>query len=194
MCKVHKAPEVWQPVPGYEGYYDVSNRGRVRRLPIYITRVDGYRRFFRERVLRPCTTEFGYRQVQLYRDCRGKGFTIHRLVLLAFKGPPGKGQECRHHPDPTPSHNCVENLKWGTSTENTNDAIKQGRFKFLKPRRGRENNNCKTSARTVLKIKRLLKIKMTGVPKRGGRVKIMQEIARETNTTYNIVAEIRLLI
>lgn len=46
--------------------------------------------------------------------------TVHKLVLLAFKGPPKKGQECRHL-NGVRNDNRVGNLEWGTRLENMQD-------------------------------------------------------------------------
>ncbi len=45
--------EIWRPVPGFEGLYEVSNLGHVRSLARIVTRADGKRRTFRPRQLKP---------------------------------------------------------------------------------------------------------------------------------------------
>lgn len=101
--------EEWRAVPGYE-HYAVSTLGRVRSPRC---------------VLSPWRVGMGYRQVSLCRDARRKGFTIHRLVLLAFVGPPAEGQVCRHL-DGNPANNVLTNLAWGSLSENVMDQVRHG--------------------------------------------------------------------
>lgn len=54
---------------------------------------------------------------------------IHRLVLEAFVGPCPAGMECLHQ-DGDKSNNRIGNLRWGTSQENADDVLRQGRRKF----------------------------------------------------------------
>ena len=50
---------------------------------------------------------------------------VHRLVLLAFVGPPPSGSECRHL-DRNPANNMLLNLRWGTKKENADDKVLHG--------------------------------------------------------------------
>lgn len=125
--------EEWRPVPGWEDRYEVSNVGRVRGL--MQGGRDGGRRRKVPYVLSPC--ESGPKDRKLrgqklplsVRLCRPgqklKFFTVHKLVLLAFRGPPGPGQECRHLNDDR-HDNRLENLAWGTKLENAADARRNG--------------------------------------------------------------------
>ena len=67
----------------------------------------------------------GYCRVKLRKDGRYCQQSIHRLVLETFVGPCPDGMECRHL-NGNRSDNRVENLKWGTKSENSQDAIKHG--------------------------------------------------------------------
>jgi hypothetical protein len=51
---------------------------------------------------------------------------VHRLVLLAFVGPPPKGAVARHFPDRDPANNRPENLLWGTPADNSKDMLAHG--------------------------------------------------------------------
>ncbi len=66
----------------------------------------------------------GYLRVQLGGRQRG----VHVIVLLAFRGPPEEGQVCRHL-DGNPANNHLENLAWGTRSENAHDAIKHRKMR-----------------------------------------------------------------
>ena len=63
----------------------------------------------------------GYNHVSI----KGKSKLVHRLVLMAFDRMPEEGELCRHLNDDKTNNN-LENLKWGTPQENTDDAIRNG--------------------------------------------------------------------
>jgi NUMOD4 motif/HNH endonuclease len=109
--------ENWLPVPDYEGLYAVSDRGRIRSLHGK-TRVAGY-------VLKPTVSRAGYLVVSLVKDTKQVQRKVHRLVLLAFKGPCLPGLESRHL-DGNPANNALTNLAWGTVGENAKDRVRHG--------------------------------------------------------------------
>lgn len=110
--------EQWRRIPG-NSRYEVSDHGRVRS---YVRR--------EPRVLRPATAnQIGHRRVYLGRDDAdrpGRCEWVHRLVLAAFVGPCPSGQEVRHL-DGDPANNKLENLAYGTRSENVRDMLAQGR-------------------------------------------------------------------
>ena len=120
------AEEVWKDIPGYEGKYQVSNLGRVKSLERKVRGVNHYtgKDFFRtipERILRPGKScKSGHVSVVLGHGERGK--PVHQLVMLAFVGPPPVGMEVRHL-NGNPTDNRLENLSYGTRTENILDVI-----------------------------------------------------------------------
>lgn len=109
--------EIWKDVPGYEGQYRVSDAGNVL----------SYRRCAEGRPLRPGRMPMGHLSVALGR---GNSQCVHKLVLLAFVGPPPPGHECRHL-NGIPSDNRLVNLCWGTRSENLRDKTlhNQGKLK-----------------------------------------------------------------
>ena len=121
--------EVWKPVPGYEGWYEVSDQGRVRSLDREISRRhDDARRAYKVpgKLLASFVTPTGHVTVHLAR----KWVYVHRIVLLAFVGPPedyamSTRVECRHI-DGDPGNNVLRNLAWGTVKENRADRRRLG--------------------------------------------------------------------
>jgi len=105
--------EEWKPIPGYEGYYEVSNHGRVRGLK-------------RGRVLKSRVNHGGYHLVQLHKEGKKKHKRIHRLMLEAFVGPCPEGMECLHI-DGDPANNRLDNLRWASPSDNNLDTVKHGR-------------------------------------------------------------------
>jgi hypothetical protein len=100
--------EEWKDVVGYEGLYQVSSLGNVRR--------DG-----RNRTLH--TNPNGYHKMDLYKDAVCKWFGVSRLVALAFIPNPDNKPEVDHI-NKNRIDNRVENLRWVTSKENKETAIK----------------------------------------------------------------------
>lgn len=103
--------EVWKDVVGHDGY-QVSNLGNVRS---YVRNKDG-------RDLKFVKNRQGYNTVCLGR---GNRRLVHRLVADAFIPNPDKLPIVRHMDD-NPSNNIVNNLAWGTQTDNMQDCVQHG--------------------------------------------------------------------
>lgn len=121
-----KSVEEWKPVVGYEASYEVSNRGRVRSVERVVMRSNGLPQRWRERILRLGPHKAGYLQVSLWFGGVERKRMVHRLVMEAFVGPcPEEHEVC--HGDGDPKNNCIENLRYGTHSENMFDKVKHGR-------------------------------------------------------------------
>jgi hypothetical protein len=115
MSSLHEE-EVWRPIAGYEGFYEVSSHGRVRSLDRITSH--GHRR--RGAVLRPDTQKRGHQSVRLCKNHEIEKRLVHRLVLEAFVGPCPEGMECCHGPAGV-LDNSVGNLSWGTKSKNNGE-------------------------------------------------------------------------
>lgn len=114
-------------MPGYEGSYQASNLGRVRSVDREIQHPIGGSRKVRGVILSPSRgTAGGHLQVRLHANGHKSGASVHRLVLLAFVGQPEDGEVCRHL-NGNPEDNRLENLAWGTRSENGQDMVRHGR-------------------------------------------------------------------
>ena len=117
--------ERWLPVVGYEGYYEVSDRGRVRSVERFVSR-GGAPMHVRARILR-CHQRPDLRtSVVMARDGINRNVFVHTLVLTAFMGPRPSGQEACHW-NGDASDNRLENLRWDTRSGNRRDMIRHGR-------------------------------------------------------------------
>ena len=104
--------EIWKNVPGYEGKYQVSSFGNVKS---FVKNKEG-------KLLKPGRMSSGHLSVAFGR---GNSICVHTLVLSTFVGGAPKRHECRHL-NGNPADNRLENLKWGTRTENILDAVSHG--------------------------------------------------------------------
>lgn len=102
--------EVWEPIRGYVGLYEVSNMGRVRSLCWYNTN--------KIHILKLKKEKNGYYRVGLTKNGVQTSHLVHRLVAIAFIPNPNN-YPCVNHKDENPSNNCVENLEWCTHSYNT---------------------------------------------------------------------------
>jgi len=118
--------ENWKDIPGYEGRYQVSDQGRVRSLDALILcsgPVKGaYYSSKKGRVLRPGRMPLGHLSVALGK---GNSQCVHKLVLISFTGAAPEGYECLHR-NGAPDDNRLDNLHWGTRSENMKDAYAHG--------------------------------------------------------------------
>jgi len=109
--------EIWKPIAGYEGLYEVSNLGRVRRVFRY------GRPYFA--LCKTKTTWDGYCESTLFKDGIPKCIRTHRLVAEAFCDNPENKLEVNHI-DGNKQNNSAKNLEWCTSSENQLHAYRCG--------------------------------------------------------------------
>lgn len=115
--------EMWKPVVGYEGLYEVSDKGRVKSL----ARMSRHPRpvAIPDRLIAGSVSRDGRRRVTLHRDGRQRVVLVHKLVAEAFLGPRPPGMECRHM-DGDCDNNATWNLAYGTAKENAADRERHG--------------------------------------------------------------------
>jgi hypothetical protein len=110
--------EIWKPVVGREGEYEVSDQGRVRslerRVRLVTKQAGETTRRVPPRLLRPGPSRSGHLSVAIGK---GNSCPVHQLVMEAFIGPPPEKHEVLHL-NHTPSDNRLVNLKYGTRSEN----------------------------------------------------------------------------
>lgn len=119
--------ESWKPIAGYEGLYEISTLGRVKSVEREVPHGSkGITRIIKERYLKHFYGG-GYSQVKLSKNGKKRTHRVHLLVLYAFVGPPPDGMEARHL-DGVRDNPKLENLKWGTRTEQAEDRKRHGTF------------------------------------------------------------------
>lgn len=118
--------ERWLPIPGYEGWYEVSDLGRVRSVERTFRHRDGRVRTYPSVMVTPTLGRGGYLRVSLSRGGVQRTGSVHQLVMLAFVGPRPPGLEVCHNDD-VRRNNVLSNLRYDTKSANAQDALKHGR-------------------------------------------------------------------
>lgn len=118
--------EIWKPIVGFEGLYEVSNKGRVRSVTKTIVYSDGKVKTHYGKVLRKRFDSKGYPQVLLCHKGKYVSRKVHRLVATAFIPNPTM-LPFVNHKDETKDNNCVDNLEWCTAKYNSNYGTAQKR-------------------------------------------------------------------
>jgi hypothetical protein len=144
--------EIWKPVVGYEGLYEVSSLGRVKSLQKTIFREKHGNWVQPERILKNSSQQNGYVAITIYKNGKAKRINIHRLVCVSFVQNPNN-KPCVNHKNGVKSDNRLENLEWVTFSENTFHAFNKG---FLKPLKGESNGSSKLLEKQVYEIREKL--------------------------------------
>lgn len=123
--------EIWKDIHEYEGYYQVSNIGRVRSLDRKTRHREGMLRNVRGRNIKTCPNKLGYLYVLLTKNGNRASKSVHRLVAEAFIKNPKKYPEVNHINEQK-ADNRVGNLEWCTGQQNTEHSTAK-HFRFISP-------------------------------------------------------------
>ena len=122
--------EIWKDIEGYEGYYQISNYGRVKSKERVSPCCYGKTRLLKEKIIAPSKDKNGYFRIMLCKDSNKKRYYIHELVAQAFISEYKKGKVI-HHIDYDNQNNYYKNLficsrnEHKTLHNNTNKLIKE---------------------------------------------------------------------
>jgi len=168
--------ELWRPVVGYEGVYEVSNIGRVRSLTRVVL-INGRNRtypqhvpgilmaiYYREK--RPCVHLRGRDKMHKYRR-------VYHLVLEAFVGPRPDGYVACHNDGDT-TNSKVVNLRWDTQKANMQDMKAHGTHV-----RGSRSVGAKITELEAVKIREIYSDGGTSQRRLAGMFGVSQSVIRE---------------
>lgn len=127
--------EEWRDVAGYEQYYQVSNKGRVRSKDRKCRANKNGERVYKGRIINGHISQYGYIRVVLKVRPKSEMVFLHRLVAQAFI-PNKNNLPFVNHKDENPLNNCVENLEWCTKEYNNTYGTAIQRAKITRAKSG----------------------------------------------------------
>ena len=127
--------EIWRPIEGYEGLYEVSSYGRVKSVDRYVKSKSNSYRLIKGKVLSGSITKYGYVRCNIKVNGVLKGYFVHRLVAEAFIPNPDNLPQVNHKNE-VKSDNCVDNLEWCDPKYNMNYGSRQERYRNTMLERG----------------------------------------------------------
>lgn len=173
--------EIWKDIKGFEGYYEVSNKGNVKRK-------EGTSHL-KIKKLKMILDKDGYHRVNL--KVKQKAFTkiVHRLVCEVFiPNPENKSQV--NHINGIKGDNRLENLEWCTLSENRQHAYDTG-LQNGYSRRGCKNNFNKLSKEDVLNIRNEYSGDARGFSSKNiSKMVTQNDLAKKYNVTRSCISHI----
>ncbi len=162
--------EIWKPIPNFSKY-EASNLGRLRSL--------NYKRTGKVVVLKTSKSKDGYLKTMIKNDDNiYKSWSVHKFVMLTFKGERKKGEEVNHI-NGIKTDNRAVNLEYVTHSENVQHSFDIG---LQKPKRGELNGMSKLNRKQVEYIREAKKTK--------GRYWGRNELAKKFNVSAKHLQDI----
>lgn len=139
--------EIFKEIPGYDGLYEVSNKGNVRTIK---------RQGTDDRILAGSIDRTGYKRVALCKKGITKSYAVHRLVCLTFLPNPN-GKRTVNHIDGNKLNNILSNLEWMTHSENHKHAYDfLSRKSHMNGKSGKDHHNSKSVIRVCKLTKEVM--------------------------------------
>jgi DNA-binding phage protein len=159
-----------RPIPGFSGYYATSSGQILKERPPH--HID--RSLF---LVKPTKHTHGYPYANIHCDHCGttKPVQVHRLVALAFHGPPPTPTSVVRHLDGIKTNNASDNLRWGTRKENEADKLLHGKTPL-----GERH------WKSVLTEKLVISIRMMSAAGKG-LTAIAKQLGLAKSTVYNVL-------
>jgi hypothetical protein len=142
--------DLWKPVVGYECFYEVSDKGKVRSVyrTVSVTNQNGtFLKSYPSKLLKSYITSRGYELVKLCKDGIVKSYSVHRLVALSFLGKSELPEV--NHKDGNKLNNTLGNLEWVSSSDNQKHAFING---LQESNKGEDNGQAKLTETEVVFI------------------------------------------
>ena len=163
-----------RPILGYEGRYSITNDGKI---------YSSYKRNTFDGLRKQHTDKNGYKRVTLFGNGTSKNRLVHQLVAQAFIGE-NKDNLFVCHKDGDKENNHVDNLYYGTRSDNSNDAVRHGTHNFIQDGFDKvrvKGEDCAWSKLDEDKVRYIKKMK---------GVKTCRELGQELNVSYANISAI----
>lgn len=130
---MEKYTEVWKPVVGFDGFFEVSCLGSIRSVDRVVNKVNKSKlgeefnqiQKVKGKTLIKAVNRHGYEKLRTNVNGKRTNFIIHREIAKSFiPNPENKPQV--NHIDGCKTNNCVSNLEWVTCKENMEHATRTG--------------------------------------------------------------------
>lgn len=126
--------EIFKDIIGYEGFYQVSNYGKIKSLYRKLERKNNRPITIKERIIKPYITKSshiskGYHYITLRKNNISKKCPVHRLVAVTFIDN-YENKLCVNHKDHDTLNNSIDNLEWVSNAENSRFSIKSTTRKY----------------------------------------------------------------
>lgn len=141
--------EIWKDIEGYEGMYQVSNKGNVKSLDRKVLKGNGQVQIVIGKILKPIDSGHGYNRVCLYKNGKSRAISVHSLVLETFTHK-REDRKVINHINGDKKNNNLNNLEWCTSKENTAHGFKNGLMKT-----GEKHHQAKLKDIQILEIRHI---------------------------------------
>ena len=172
--------EEWRDIEKYEEMYQVSNIGNVRGIDRIVKSRGNMQRVQYGRILKPGRAKSGYMTVSL----QSKTHTVHRLVLLAFKG---VSPLHTNHKNGNKEDNRLENLEYCTQAYNNRHAFRSG---LIVAARGERASKSKLTENQVLKIREIYEWEIGKYSRIRDRAFSFKWLGRAFNVHRSAIADI----
>lgn len=125
--------EIWKDIKGFEGIYQISNKGSVRSVDRVQKNKNGVAIHYKGKRIKPNPNSHGYFRVQLKANGKTELLFVHRLVAKHFvENPLPEINNVVNHIDSNPHNNDATNLEWTTLKGNSQHALRAGRLNRTK--------------------------------------------------------------
>lgn len=113
--------EIWKPIPDYDGYFEISNLGRVKSVERWVKQ-GNFTRHVTEKIKKAHITPYGYPAVTLCKEGKSKETQLHILLARTFIPNPDQKTQIDHI-NTVKTDFRLKNLRWVTPKENANNEL-----------------------------------------------------------------------
>lgn len=142
---------MWKSISGYEGYYEISDKGEIRSIDRICTDTKGRKRHRPGILLKPDIAANGYYRVTLAKEGKKVQKYLHRLIAEHFIPNPNNLPQVNHK-DGNKLNCNIENLEWVTEKDNVIHAYKNGLINHTRGEQHPNYGKCGGDSKRAIKV------------------------------------------